>query len=47
LPVPALKLDVGYFHCQRADEEGNDLMWIRFLGVIFCRKPAAKSATNV
>ena len=25
--VPALKPDVGYFHCQRADEEGNSQMW--------------------
>jgi len=25
--VPALKPDMGYFHCQRADEEGNSQMW--------------------
>jgi len=25
--VPALQPDVGYFHCQRADEEGNSQMW--------------------
>jgi glutaconate CoA-transferase subunit A len=25
--VPALTPDVGYFHCQRADEEGNSQMW--------------------
>jgi glutaconate CoA-transferase subunit A len=25
--VPALQPDVGYFHCQRADEEGNCQMW--------------------